>query len=146
MANPVLNVYSLGGIFPVLMPVGGSYSAIIIISGFYGLIISALPTTSTGIIVDLLGINNLNSAYGKYFIFKYFIEKLFFILGALTFIRGSAALLGPPAAGFILDHFTDYSVPFTFSTVLLGCAFIINLLAWCISRHVRNRQSEYQEI
>jgi len=119
----------LGGIFPVLMPVGGSYTTIIIISGLYGFIISALPTTSTGIIVDLLGIHNLNSAYG-----------------ALTFIRGSAALLGPPAAGFILDHFTDYSVPFTFSTVLLGIAFIVNFLAWCISKNVRNNQSEYQEL
>ena len=50
----------------MLMPIGGSYSVMMVIAGLFGFVISALPTTSTGIIVDLLGLENLNSAYGKF--------------------------------------------------------------------------------
>eukprot|EP00092_Neocalanus_flemingeri_P021648 GFUD01023481.1.p1 GENE.GFUD01023481.1~~GFUD01023481.1.p1 ORF type:complete len:462 (+),score=95.14 GFUD01023481.1:81-1388(+) len=119
----------LGGIFPVLMPIGGSYSALLVICGLFGFTISALPTTTTGLIVDLLGIRHLNSAFGT-----------------LTFVRGTAALLGPPTAGFILDHFSDYSVPFSFSSALLGMSLIIHSIVWCIVRHLRKRRERYEAL
>lgn len=119
----------LGGIFPVLMPFGGSYSILLVISGLFGFTISALPTVTTALIIDLLGISNLNSAFGT-----------------LTFVRGSAALIGPPTAGFILDHFSDYSVPFTFSSVLLCVALVIHSVVWCIVKHLNKRRKLYEEL
>ena len=56
-----------GGIFPILMPIGGSYTIVMIICGLFGFVISALPTVTTGVIVDMLGIRYLNSAFGKHF-------------------------------------------------------------------------------
>ena len=58
----------VGGIFPVLMPIGGSYTTVMVICGLFGFVISALPTVTTGVIVDMLGIRYLNSAFGKHFI------------------------------------------------------------------------------
>merc|ERR1719318_1525606 len=117
----------IGGIFPVLMPAGGSYTTVMVICGLFGFVISALPTVTTGVIMDMLGIRYLNSAFG-----------------ALTFVRGTAALLGPPVAGFILDSFNDYSVPFTFSSICLGTALAICCAAWCRVRHSRRSRVGYQ--
>jgi len=119
----------LSGIFPALMPIGGSYSILLVISGLFGFTISALPTVTTGLIIDLLGVRNLNSAFG-----------------ALTFVRGTAALLGPPTAGFILDYFSDYSVPFSFSSALLGMSLIVHSIVWCIVSHISKRRKRYEEL
>ena len=68
--NCLLNFIS-GGIFPALLPIGGSYSILLVISGLFGFTISALPTVTTGLIIDLLGVRNLNSAFGENFLHKY---------------------------------------------------------------------------
>lgn len=119
----------IAGIFPVLLPIGGSFVSMMVICGFFGFAISALPTVTTGVIVEMLSLKQLNSAFG-----------------ALTFVRGTAALLGPPAAGFILDHFNDYSVPFTFSTTCLGVALVFNSIVWCVVRHSRTRRGGYEPL
>ena len=49
--------------------------------------------------MDLLGKENLNSAFG-----------------ILTFVRGAAALTGPPLAGLILDMTDSYPSAFALST------------------------------
>ena len=63
---------------------------------------SVFPTVTTQLLMDLVGMKNLNSSFG-----------------ALTFIRGVSALLGPPLAGFLLDSLGGQAVPFFLAALLL---------------------------
>jgi len=113
----------ISSIFPVLMPLTNSYPILVVISGVFGFLISALPTATSKLLVDLLGIQHLNSAFG-----------------ALTFVRGAAALLGPPIAGVALDQLHTVAAPFTLSTIFLASSTIIHLGVWILQRFTDRRQ------
>merc|ERR1719233_1761296 len=85
---------------------GHTYLSLVVLSILFGAVISSVPTVSTPLIVDLIGINNLNTAFG-----------------ILTFARGFAAIIGPSAAGFILDNVSShYSIPFYIASFLFGAS------------------------
>ena len=103
----------------------------------FGFIISSGPTVSTPLIVDLLGIHHLNSAFGNYYYIegKTIIEIETTCTGILTFARGLAALIGPPAAGAIIDCFSaDFSLPFYIASVLFGVSAFLHLVIWFVNR------------
>merc|ERR1719312_29126 len=100
------------------LPSGSVYSVLLVLTAVFGFIISSGPTVSTPLIVDLLGIHHLNSAFG-----------------ILTFARGLAALIGPPAAGAIIDCFSaDFSLPFYIASVLFGVSAFLHLVIWFVNR------------
>ena len=45
---------------------GHTYLSLVVLSIFFGAVISSVPTVSTPLIVDLIGINNLNTAFGMF--------------------------------------------------------------------------------
>ena len=49
-----------------ILPMGHTYLSLVILSIFFGAVISSVPTVSTPLIVDLIGINNLNTAFGMF--------------------------------------------------------------------------------
>ena len=53
-------------LFPALLPCSASYPALLTISALFGAAISALPTLTSGLIVELLDKDKLNDAFGKH--------------------------------------------------------------------------------
>jgi len=118
----------ISSIFPILMPLTPSYPLLVVLSGVFGFVISALPTVTSRLLVDLVGIQHLNSSFG-----------------ALTFVRGFAALLGPPIAGFALDRLQSVAAPFTLSTIFLATSTLIHLGVWFLVR-LTDRRCDYEQI
>ena len=54
--------------------------------------------------------------------------------GALTFVRGCAALLGPPLAGLALDSLGSPAAPFLLSSLLLAASAAFHGGAWLLGR------------
>jgi len=119
----------LGSIPVSMIPTTGVYPVLVTVSALFGLIISAVPTVTTKLLVDIHGINNLNSSFG-----------------VLAFIRGVSALLGPPIAGFVLDSMQDQAAPFYLATILIATSGLIHVIAWIILRRTQRMRSGYTEI
>ena len=49
-----------------IFPLGHSYISLVMLGVLFGVVISSGPTLSTPLIVDLIGIQQLNNAFGKY--------------------------------------------------------------------------------
>jgi len=82
-----------GGICPFLMTFCYNFWSFTIVCILFGLSLSAWIAVTSPLLVDLLGLELLTSAFG-----------------ILTFLRGVAALLGPPLAGFVIDATSKQSV------------------------------------
>lgn len=119
----------LGSIPVSMIPTTGVYPVLVTVSALFGLIISAVPTVTTKLLVDIHGIINLNSSFG-----------------VLAFIRGVSALLGPPIAGFVLDSMQDQAAPFYLATILIATSGLIHVIAWIILRRTQRMRSGYTEI
>jgi len=82
-----------GGICPFLMTLCFTFWSFTIVCILFGLSLSAWIAVTSPLLVDLLGLELLTSAFG-----------------ILTFLRGVAALLGPPLAGFVIDATSKQSI------------------------------------
>jgi len=122
---------ALACIFPALMPItSSSYSALLAVSAIFGLLLAAIPSVTSSLLVDLLGIKNLNNSFG-----------------ALTFVRGVSAFIGPPISGFVIDTTKSLAAPFTISSFLLLSSAIIHSMVWLIVRRGKeNRRQGYTQI
>eukprot|EP00092_Neocalanus_flemingeri_P040553 GFUD01044159.1.p1 GENE.GFUD01044159.1~~GFUD01044159.1.p1 ORF type:complete len:530 (-),score=120.76 GFUD01044159.1:144-1733(-) len=147
----------LGAICPFLMTLCFDFWSYIIVCILFGVSLSAWPAVTSSMLVDLLGLELLTSAFG-----------------VLTCIRGLAALLGPPLAGFVIDatspqeittaaetavanltslvseatsvlseissdvskseDTSNYQVAFWISGILLGLASAGHLVAFCVKK------------
>ena len=58
----------------------------VVVCVMFGLFLSAWPAVTSSLLVDILGLEHLTSAFG-----------------VLTCIRGLSAFLGPPLGGFVID-------------------------------------------
>jgi len=98
-----------------------------VVGSLYGLLLSSLITVTTPLIVQILGIQELNMAFG-----------------ILTFARGVAGFLGPPVSGFILDNYSaDLRIPFFLSSGLFLTAIIFYVWVWARTRHHTNKHGYY---
>lgn len=152
-----------GAICPFLMTLCFDFWSFTIVCILFGLSLSAWIAVTSPLMVDLLGLELLTSAFG-----------------ILTFLRGVAALLGPPLAGFVIDITTippvsdsvsanmtvldvggeatltdisleafkpkpedtsNYQVAFGISAVLLGLASAGHLLAFCVRKTQMGRRT-----
>ncbi|XP_023323775.1 monocarboxylate transporter 1 [Eurytemora carolleeae] len=105
------------------MDLSGSFVSYIIVSIMFGLSLSAWPAVTSSMLVDLLGLELLTTAFG-----------------VLTCIRGLAAFLGPPVGGFVIDlSGGDYSYAFWISSSLLGISCVLHFVAYAIKRRSSQR-------
>merc|ERR1719461_198238 len=75
-----------GAICPALMTLCYDFWSYAIVCILFGLFLSAWPAVTSSLLVDILGLEHLTSAFG-----------------VLTCIRGLSAFLGPPLGGFVID-------------------------------------------
>ncbi|XP_023341712.1 monocarboxylate transporter 12 isoform X2 [Eurytemora carolleeae] len=104
---------TFGGLCPLLMALCVEYWSFLIISVLFGTFLSAWVAVTSPVLVELLGLELLTSAFGT-----------------LTFVRGCAALLGPPLAGFIVDGTGDLDIAFYISSGLLVVSAVVSLASY----------------
>eukprot|EP00092_Neocalanus_flemingeri_P084653 GFUD01106387.1.p1 GENE.GFUD01106387.1~~GFUD01106387.1.p1 ORF type:complete len:535 (+),score=130.06 GFUD01106387.1:51-1655(+) len=154
-----------GAICPALMTLCYDFWSYSIVCILFGVSLSAWPAVTSSMLVDILGLELLTSAFG-----------------VLTCIRGLSAFLGPPLGGFVIDatspekivQVTDviaanvtslateaistlseisteaskpedtsnYQVAFVISACLLGLASAIHLVAFFVKKAYAAKKTE----
>eukprot|EP00092_Neocalanus_flemingeri_P071693 GFUD01088151.1.p1 GENE.GFUD01088151.1~~GFUD01088151.1.p1 ORF type:complete len:434 (+),score=64.50 GFUD01088151.1:63-1364(+) len=110
-----------------LLPSDQPYWCMLLLTTVFGFIISSGPTLCIPLIMDLIGIHQLNTVFG-----------------ILIFARGVAALLGPSIVGIILVHWTpNLSLSFYMASFLFGVSTFIQILIFCFSKKVHARRAVY---
>lgn len=104
---------ALGAMCSVLMTLCTEYWSFVAVSAMFGFFLSAWCAVTPPALVEISGVNLLTSAFGT-----------------LTFVRGVAALIGPPIAGFVVDYTGNRDIAFYISTILLGISAVICALSW----------------
>jgi len=107
----------LGGIAPLAMPFCYSYASFVVVCVMFGSFLSAWCAVTSPAIVDICGIDLLTSGFGS-----------------LTFVRGFAALVGPPIAGYLVDVSGSKEFAFYLSAGLLFTSALICGAAWLAQR------------
>jgi len=116
--------------FASLLPFCTQFWTFALVGSLYGLLLSALITVSTPLLVQLLGIQELNMAFG-----------------ILSFARGIAGFLGPPVSGFILDNSSaNLRVPFFICSGLFIVSLLIYCIVWGLSRQAYRTKKGYISI
>lgn len=114
----------LGGIAPLAMPFCEEYWAFIIVSVMFGAFLSAWCAVTSPVIVDMCDLELLTSGFGT-----------------LTFVRGIAALVGPPIAGLLVDKTGQKENAFYLSAALLFLSAIICVGAWVAQKIINKRRN-----
>lgn len=100
-----------------LFPYCTSYASLVIMALLFGFFVAAYISLTSIILVDLLGLDNLTSAFGL-----------------LTLFRGFSSMIGPPINGWIFESTSDYNVCFMVSGGFLLLAGLISCLVDIIKR------------
>jgi len=114
---------ALGAACSTLMTICTPYWSFVVVSAMFGFFLSAWCAVTPPALVEILGVDLLTSAFGT-----------------LTFVRGVAALIGPPIAGFIVDATGSREVAFYISTVLLAISAIICFTSWLAKTRMSGSQ------
>ena len=104
----------------LLFPFLTTFTEFVILSLVFGVCIASLITLTSIVLVDVLGLERLTSAFGL-----------------LTMFRGLATMLGPPIAGLVYEASGSYSPAFYVAASFLLLAGLVSILADI----VRRRQS-----
>lgn len=99
------------GISTFAFPFCNSYAAYVIAALSFGAGMAAFNSLASIVMVDLLGLDNLNISFGL-----------------LYFFRGIGILVGPPVAGAFYDATQSYDVSFFFGGGVLMLASVIGFL------------------
>lgn len=100
-----------------LFPYCSSYTSLVIMALLFGFFVAAYISLTSIILVDLLGLDNLTSAFGL-----------------LTLFRGFSSMIGPPINGWIFESTTDYNTCFTVSGGFLLLAGLISCVVDVLKR------------
>jgi predicted MFS family arabinose efflux permease len=120
----------LASAMPVLFLFCGSYTQFLIIAAGFGLFLSAVPTATSAVVVTLIGTQNLNSGFG-----------------ILTAIRGIAALLGPPIAGFVADKYGGHTYTFISASGQIASAGVITGIVFLLHKvHINRTSTPYSRL
>jgi len=114
----------IGGLAPLCMPFCDEYWAFIIVSVMFGAFLSAWCAVTSPAIVEISELELLTSGFGT-----------------LTFVRGFAALIGPPIAGWLVDKSGNIENAFYLSAALLFASAIICVAAWIAQKAIEKRRS-----
>jgi len=117
--------FFLTGICIFIFPFLNSFTEYIILCLIFGLCIASLVTLTSIVLVDVLGIERLTSAFG-----------------ILIMFRGIATILGPPIAGMVYEAAKSYSASFFVSGCFLLVAGVISFIADVVRRRERQAPCE----
>ncbi|CAG5118604.1 unnamed protein product, partial [Candidula unifasciata] len=102
------------GIATGLVPFCNTYPLLATVAAIFGLGMAAFIALSSIVICDRMGVEKLTNAFGL-----------------LTLVRGTAAILGPPLAGFMFDTSGSYDMSFFMGGLMLlagsGCLVLLHL-------------------
>jgi len=100
-----------------LFPFVTSYSMLLTVGAFFGLSIAAYISLTSIVLVDLLGLEKLTSAFGL-----------------LTMFRGAASIVGPPIAGAVFEATSSLNISFYLAGSFLLAAGVASMLADVVRR------------
>jgi len=119
---------AVGAMCPFFMIFCYNFESFIAVSIMFGFSLSAWVAVSSPMLVNLLGLDQLTSAFG-----------------ILTCVRGLAAFLGPPVGGFAVDATGDYTVAFGISSALIAISAVVHCIAWCARRSMNSTSQTSSE-
>eukprot|EP00092_Neocalanus_flemingeri_P041880 GFUD01045614.1.p1 GENE.GFUD01045614.1~~GFUD01045614.1.p1 ORF type:complete len:717 (-),score=114.69 GFUD01045614.1:192-2342(-) len=100
-----------------VLPFCSTYSAFVAVALLFGFFVAAYISLTSIVLVDLLGLDNLTSAFGL-----------------LTLFRGSSSMIGPPINGWIFEETKSYDFSFFVSGAFLLVAGLISCLVDFLKR------------
>jgi len=98
-----------------------SYPMLLTVGAFFGLSIAAYISLTSIVLVDLLGLEKLTSAFGL-----------------LTMFRGAASIVGPPIAGAVFEATSSLNISFYLAGSFLLAAGVASMLADLVRRRTSN--------
>jgi len=100
-----------------IFPFVTSYGMLLTVGAFFGLSIAAYISLTSIVLVDLLGLEKLTSAFGL-----------------LTMFRGAASIVGPPIAGAVFEATSSLNISFYLAGSFLLAAAVASMLADVVRR------------
>lgn len=100
-----------------LFPFVTTYEMLLLLGFVFGLSIAAYISLTSIVLVDLLGLERLTSAFGL-----------------LTMFRGAASIVGPPIAGFVFEATQSLNISFFLAGGFLFAAALTSILADVVRR------------
>jgi len=104
-----------------VFPFVTSYAMLLTVGAFFGLSIAAYISLTSIVLVDLLGLDKLTSAFGL-----------------LTMFRGAASIVGPPIAGAVFEATSSLNISFYLAGSFLLAAGVASMLADLVRRRTSN--------
>ncbi|XP_056134805.1 monocarboxylate transporter 13 [Lampris incognitus] len=112
-------VVTLLGVVLLLLPVGQSYSALLVFSLLYGFLFGCVVAIHITSIVDIVGLEGFDSGLGLFMLF-----------------RSTGGFIGPPTAGWLVDQTDNYGSAFYLSGLcLLSSGVFVVLVDRIIQRN-----------
>ncbi len=100
------------GVSAFVLPFCSSYGAFVFVALMFGFFVAAYISLTSIVLVDLLGLDNLTSAFGL-----------------LVLYRGVSSMVGPPVAGAVYDATESYDISFYMAGGFLILASLISFVA-----------------
>merc|ERR1719445_2407111 len=107
----------LSAITVAVFPLCSSYWSFVVCALAFGFFVAAYISLTSIVLVDLMGLDNLTSAFGL-----------------LTLFRGFSSMIGPPINGWIFEATEQYNVSFFVSGGFLLLAGLISCLVDLLKR------------
>ena len=101
-----------GGVSISILPFCTSYEAFVVITILFGFFAAAYISLTSIILVDLLGLDNLTSAFGL-----------------LSLFKGVSSVMGSPIAGAVFDATGNYDISFYMAGSFLVGASLVSFSA-----------------
>ncbi|XP_060848652.1 uncharacterized protein LOC132928191 [Rhopalosiphum padi] len=115
----------LCGLVIALVPIFGSYLSLGILSGFFGLFISANYSFTSIILVEIISLERFTNAYG-----------------VLLLVQGIANLIGPPLAGGLYDITESYDLSFYLAGLFIALSGLLLFVHPIIKKMARYRRKQ----
>ena len=112
----------LSGVCTIAMPLCTSYHSFVAVALAFGLFVAAYISLTSIVLVELLGLDNLTSAFGL-----------------LVLFRGASSMVGPPVAGSVFDKTQRYDISFYMAGGFLILAALISSFAHLLQ--IKKRKS-----
>ena len=114
----------LSSVCVFLFPLITTFEGLVVMGLLFGLFIAAYISLTSIVLVDVMGIENLTSAFGL-----------------LTMFRGAASIVGPPIAGAVYEATQSYNISFYLAGSFLMAAGLTGVLADIVRRRQTSRES-----
>jgi len=116
------------GLPSLALPSATTYGVFFMLFSIFGLAAGCMVGAASPLLLKLLGLKALSQTFGL-----------------LTAFRGISALIGPPAAGLLVDYFENLGVPLYMTGILMMTAFLICILA-ILRNSLATRRRGYTEL